>query len=117
VTDLDIDDWRKEIDDIDEKLVELLNQRSQCAIEIGRLKRERALPIYSPDREAEVLSLVVKHNGGPLEPDAIRRLFERIIDEARRIERLAIEREAETRESGRKTRSRGGMKTRRRKDP
>ena len=103
---MDIDDWRKEIDDIDEKLVELLNRRSRCAIEIGRIKRERRLPIYSPEREAEVLSLVVRHNGGPLEQDAIRRLFERIIDEARRIERLAIEKEigAATPEKKRRTR-------------
>lgn len=91
---MDIDDWRREIDKIDEQLVELLNKRSQCAIEIGRIKHRLGLPIYSPEREAEVIEHVLSLNGGPLEPQAIRRLFERIIDESRRIERMAIEREA-----------------------
>jgi chorismate mutase len=88
--DVDIDDWRQEIDDIDIQLVELLNRRSQCAIEIGRIKHERGLPVYSPSREAEVISNVTARNRGPLRNDAIRRLFERIIDESRRSERLAV---------------------------
>jgi chorismate mutase len=90
---LDIEDWRKEIDKIDEQLVELLNRRSQCAIEIGRIKRKLKLPIYSPEREAEVIEHVVSLNGGPLDCDAIKRLFERIIDESRSIERATVERE------------------------
>lgn len=87
---MDINDWRKEIDELDLKLVELLNRRSHCAIEIGRIKREMGLPVYSPQREAEVINNVTSHNRGPLPDEAIRRLFERIIDEARRVERLAI---------------------------
>jgi chorismate mutase len=85
-----IDDWRNRIDEIDIKLVELLNERSQCAIEIGRIKHQLNLPVYSPTREAEVIANVTKHNTGPLDNEAIRRLFERIIDEARRAERLAV---------------------------
>ncbi|HKV40065.1 MAG TPA: chorismate mutase [Blastocatellia bacterium] len=81
------------MDDIDERLVELLNRRASCAIEIGRVKREKGLPFYSPTREVEVLDHVAKVGLGPLEPDAMRRLFERIIDEARRIERITVERE------------------------
>jgi chorismate mutase len=92
---LSIEDWRKEIDRIDEELVRLLNERSKCAIELGRIKREMGLPIYSPDRETEVISHVTNVNSGPLDPDAIRRLFERIIDESRRIERITIKREAQ----------------------
>ncbi|HXG67748.1 MAG TPA: chorismate mutase [Blastocatellia bacterium] len=92
---MDIEDWRKEIDRIDAKLVELLNQRSQCAIEIGRIKRERGLPIYTPSRETEVIRNVVRLNSGPLAPDAIRRLFERIIDESRSLERAIVEKELE----------------------
>ena len=92
-TGLDISDWRIEMDAIDERLVELLNRRAQCAIEIGRLKHEQGLPIYSPSRETQVLAHVVSSSGGPLPHDAIRRLFERIIDEARRIERMTIEAE------------------------
>ena len=90
---MDIDDWRNEIDDIDEQLIELLNKRSTCAIEIGRLKRDRDLPIYSPERESQVIDHVLGLNRGPLEPEAIRRLFERIIDESRRIERVIVIRE------------------------
>jgi chorismate mutase len=91
---LDIEDWRDEIDALDEQLVDLLNKRSQCCIEIGRIKRQRGLAVYSPDREAQVLDHVASQNGGPLESDAVRRLFERIIDESRRLERVTIEREA-----------------------
>jgi chorismate mutase len=83
-------DWRRRIDEIDKQLVELLNERSQCALEIGRLKREACLPLYQPDRESEVLANAERNNGGPLTDAAIRRLFERIIDEARSAERLAM---------------------------
>ena len=89
-----IEDWRKEIDRIDEELVRLLNARSRRAIELGRIKREMGLPIYSPDRETAVISHVSSVNSGPLDPEAIRRLFERIIDESRRIERTTVERES-----------------------
>jgi chorismate mutase len=92
---LDIEDWRIEIDRIDERLVELLNERSKCAIAIGRIKREQGLPVYSPQREKQVISHVIGQNGGPLDPAAIRRLFERIIDESRRIERVTVEKEME----------------------
>ena len=91
---MDIDDWRIEIDEIDEKLVELLNRRSMCAIEVGRLKRELGLPVYVPSREKEVLQHVHECNQGPLDSEALRSLFERIIDESRRVERVAVENEA-----------------------
>jgi chorismate mutase-like protein len=83
-------DWRKRIDEIDKKLVELLNERSQCALEIGRLKQAAGMPIYQPARENEVLSNAARNNRGPLTNAAIRRLFERIIDEARSAERVAM---------------------------
>ena len=91
--DLNIEDWRDEIDNLDEQLVKLLNARSQCAIELGRIKRELGLAIYSPDREREVIAHVTGINPGPLDKTAIRRLFERIIDESRRIERVTVEKE------------------------
>ena len=85
----EIDGWRRRIDIIDEQLVRLLNSRSACAVEIGRLKRRLGLPVYSPEREAWILERVMRDNPGPLEPLAVRRVFERIIDESRRLERLA----------------------------
>jgi chorismate mutase-like protein len=81
---------RRRIDELDRKLVELLNERSQCALEIGRLKQQEHLPLYQPDREREVLENAERNNQGPLTNAAIRRLFERIIDEARSAERLAM---------------------------
>ncbi len=85
-----IDDWRRRIDEIDRKLVELLNERSRCALEIGRLKRDLGVPLYQPEREREVLEGVEQANRGPLADTAIRRLFERILDEARAVERAAM---------------------------
>ena len=67
---MDIADWRKRIDELDRKLVELLNQRAQCAVEIGRLKRHTNLPVYEPDRERIILENVCRLNRGPLS-DAI----------------------------------------------
>ena len=98
-SELGIDDWRDEIDRIDEQLVRLLNERSQCAIEIGRIKREAGLAVYSPSREKQVIEHVTAVNGGPLDADAMRRLFERIIDESRSIERVTMEREIKEKES------------------
>lgn len=80
---------RRRIDLLDEGLVRLLNARSACAVEIGRLKQAIGLPVYQPEREREVLSHVRAVNPGPLDAGAITRLYERIIDEARRLERLA----------------------------
>ena len=63
-----------EIDRLDEQLVKLLNARSQCAIELGRIKRELGLAIYSPDREREVIGHVTGINNGPLDRDAVRQI-------------------------------------------
>ncbi|MGB6544995.1 MAG: chorismate mutase [Candidatus Acidiferrales bacterium] len=86
-----IDDWRRRIDEIDLRLVELLNERSHCALEIGRLKGATGQPVYQPDRERQVLDAVEKASRGPLSPAAIRRLWERILDEARSVERVVMQ--------------------------
>ena len=85
-----LSDWRRRIDDLDKKLVELLNERSRCALEIGKIKQAESLPLYQPEREREVLENAERNNPGPLTDAAIRRLFERIIDEARAAERDAM---------------------------
>ena len=87
----DLDGWRKRIDEIDQQLVKLLNERSQCAVEVGRIKKKLNLPAWQPEREAEILRNVVKSNHGPLDDAAVRRLFERIIDEARALERHVMD--------------------------
>jgi chorismate mutase len=86
-----MEDWRRRIDEIDLQLVELFNERTKCAIEIGHIKNRLGLEIYSPKREAQVIANVTEANAGPLDAEAIRRLFERVIDEARRIERIEAE--------------------------
>jgi chorismate mutase len=90
-----IADYRRRIDQIDDQLMKLLNARSACAVEIGRLKRRLGMPVYQPDREKWILERVARDNPGPLDSGAVRRVFERVIDESRRLERLAGE--AETR--------------------
>jgi len=87
----EFDGWRKRFDEIDQQLVKLLNERSKCAVEIGHLKKKVNMPAWQPEREAEILRNVVKSNHGPLDDAAIRRLFERIIDEARALERHSME--------------------------
>ena len=85
-----LDELRRRIDELDEKLVELLNERANCALKIGEIKQAMGLEIYQPDRESQVLGHVRDHGRaikGPLSPEALTRLFERIIDEARRLER------------------------------
>ena len=84
-----IADLRQRIDDLDELLVRTLSARAACALEIGRLKKLLGLEIYQPSREADVLAHVQKINPGPLNNESMKRLFERIIDEARRLEREA----------------------------
>ena len=88
---LSLESLRDEIDKIDEVIVRLLDRRARCAYAIGRVKKENGLPIYEPQREASVIARVKELNiklGGPLDEHAIGRLYERIIDEARRIQRL-----------------------------
>jgi chorismate mutase len=92
---LSIEELRSRIDVIDQQLVRLLNVRVACAVEVGRLKHEVGLPIYQPDRESQVLSRVrtsASELSGPLTAEAVVRIFERVIDEARRAERAASDR-------------------------
>jgi chorismate mutase len=83
-----LDDLRRDIDRVDEALVRLLNERARMACELGRIKQELGIEVYQPAREKQVLAHVRDLGSqGPLGSDAIARLFERIIDEARRLER------------------------------
>jgi chorismate mutase len=87
---MSVEDWRRKMDEIDRRLVELLNERSRCVVEIGRIKRVSGDALYQPDREKQVLDAAVDANSGPLPDAAIRRLFERILDEARSVERTIM---------------------------
>ncbi len=87
---MDIEDWRKKIDDLDRKLVALLSERAQAAVAIGRLKRDTNLPVYEPDRERIVFTNVQEANRGPLPGRDLVRIYERIIDVMRNIQKEEI---------------------------
>jgi chorismate mutase len=92
-----LDELRDDIDRVDEVLVRLLNERARVACEIGLMKKELGVDVYQPEREKQVLAHVRSVAcEGPLGPEAIARLFERIIDEARRLERRVIHGEPQT---------------------
>ena len=88
-----LEEYRVLIDDVDRRIVSLLNERTQVVEEIGRVKRASALPIYEPKREDQVFANVASSNQGPMSSDALRRIFERIIDEMRKIQRVRMETE------------------------
>ena len=83
---MDIDDWREKIDELDARLLELLNRRAGYALEIGRIKAANGQPIYLPEREAAVLERLRRLNPGPLSGEAVQRIFRQIIEESRGIE-------------------------------
>jgi len=91
---MDMSDWRKKIDELDRKLVELLSQRAHAAHAIGKLKRVASLPIYEPDREQEVFDNVRRLNPGPLPDHDLLNIYERIMDVMRQIQKEEIAPEA-----------------------
>ena len=82
-----LEECRKRIDAVDLQLLALLNERTRIVEEIGRIKQVLSLPIYEPRREDQVFSNVLNHNPGPMPQDSVKRVFERIIDEMRTIQR------------------------------
>ena len=83
-------DCRDRIDDLDRRILELLNARTRIVEQIGRVKHGLGMPIYEPRREDEVFENVTTNNTGPLTPDGVKRVFERIIDEMRNVQRLRM---------------------------
>src|ERR1700737_4154414 len=87
---MDISDWRKKIDELDRRLVDLLSQRAQAAHEIGKLKRGIGMPIYEPGRERAGFDNVGGINPGPLPDRYLLRIYERIMDIMRQIQQEEI---------------------------
>jgi chorismate mutase len=96
---MDIEDWRKKIDDLDRRLVELLSERARAAVAIGKLKRNTDMPVYEPDRERIVFANVQDANPGPLPGRDLVRIYERIIDVMRNIQKAEIVPKSEPAES------------------
>jgi chorismate mutase len=86
---------RQLIDAVDTRILALLNERACIVEQIGNIKQQANLPIYEPKREDLVFQNVLNNNTGPLTPDAVRRVFERIIDEMRKVQsdRMAANKE------------------------
>ena len=80
--------YREEIDAIDREIVDILNRRTRVVEEIGRVKQDVQFPVYEPKRERDVFRNVASHNRGPLSVDAAQRIFERIIDEMRTLQKM-----------------------------
>ena len=91
---LELAKCRARIDDVDLRLVALLNERTLTVQEIGRIKQSASLPVYEPKREDRVYQNVTANNSGPLPNDAVRRVFERIMDEMRKVQRDRMENNA-----------------------
>jgi chorismate mutase-like protein len=84
---MDIADWRKKIDALDEQIVKLLNERAACAIAIGDIKRKGHAAIYEPQREQQVIEHARKVNPGPLVGEQVQDIYERIMDVMRSLQR------------------------------
>ncbi|MEO8130283.1 MAG: chorismate mutase [Bryobacteraceae bacterium] len=84
---------RRKIDDIDIRILELLNERTRVVEIIGAVKQQAALPVYEPKREDEVYRNILEHNEGPLPADAVKRVFERVIDEMRTLQKMRMQKE------------------------
>lgn len=85
---MDIDELRKRIDLMDDVLLRVFNERARIALEIGHLKKELGLPVFDPGREKRIFARMKGDNPGPLDDGAVTRLFERVVDESRRLERI-----------------------------
>ncbi len=83
-----IDDLRQDIDRLDSALLQIFNVRASLALRIGEVKKTLTLPVFDPAREKRIFARMKELNTGPLDDQAIQRLFERVIDESRRLERI-----------------------------
>jgi chorismate mutase len=81
-----IEDWRVEIDKIDAELLRLLNARAEIAVRVGESKRVAGLSVLNRGREREVIERARRNNRGPLDGEAVERLFRAVIRESRRLQ-------------------------------
>jgi chorismate mutase len=97
---MDISDWRKKIDELDQQLVRLVNDRARCAIEIGKLKQGLAMPVYEPDREKIIFENIAQMNHGPLSQIQLRQVYERLIDVMRQVQTVEMTPQPEREHNG-----------------
>jgi chorismate mutase len=83
-----IDDWRRKIDAIDTALLHLLNLRTELALEVGRLKDEEGVALRAPVREQEILTRMKGLNPGPLDGEAIGKIYQVMLNESIRTQEI-----------------------------
>ncbi|WP_297699543.1 chorismate mutase [uncultured Fibrobacter sp.] len=83
---MNIEDWRNRIDELNGEIIDLLNKRAGYATEIGKIKKEKGLPVFDEAREQAVLEKVALLTKGPLSPESIKNIFRTIMQETRRVE-------------------------------
>src|SRR5262245_50549294 len=84
---MNLDDWRSRINNLDEQILDLLNQRAQAALQIGELKRQQAPPAFAPEREARVFDRLLARSPGPLPADGIKAIWREIVSAALPLEK------------------------------
>jgi chorismate mutase/prephenate dehydratase len=84
---MSLSDLRKEIDQIDEQLIELLNRRAELAQEVGKHKARSRSHYFTPEREQTVFKRLAGLNAGPLPPEAVRAIFREVISASRALEK------------------------------
>jgi chorismate mutase len=83
---------RVAIDEVDRQMLDLIAERVRLVLAVGDVKRERNMPVYDPERERRVLDRLAAAAPPPLDGTTVRRIFERLIDEARRLEQAHVNR-------------------------
>ncbi len=86
---MDLENWRGQIDELNLKLLQALNDRARCALEIAKVKKRDMLPVYDPSREKKIFENLLAHNTGPLSNESVERIFACIIEEHRRMQESA----------------------------
>src|SRR5262249_11226213 len=84
---MNISEHRKAIDQLDEQIVRLLNERTQHVLEIGNLKLKQGEEIYAPHRELAVLQRIAKLNKGPISEESLRAIYREIMSSALSLEK------------------------------
>ena len=82
----ELDSLRSAIDEVDQRILELMAERVRLVLAVGDVKRASQMPVYDPERERRVLDRLASLAEPPLDGSTVRRVFERLIDEMRRLE-------------------------------
>jgi chorismate mutase-like protein len=90
---MDLSGWRKRIDQLDRKLLALLNERAECVLRLAPLKQQQAIPIEEPEREAAIRSNLSHNNQGPLSHEAVHRIFDAIMREMKAVQKEELRRQ------------------------